>query len=312
MLQEAIGGCPSVYALYRFTRKLRTHKPLLDACIDRVTTALREELPGYGQHLAVDASDLPAFANGQRYLKKNGPERERFSDPDASWGHRSAIIHTASSDGFYGYKLHAWPSCAQHRSSQSRGTSPPPGRTSQAKSGGSSTQSSPATSNQRRSPFDKGYDFEAVYDACHQSGVSAGHPAPRDPSRQARQTPSANMRARRLDVRRNRTSDTSERSGAAPRGDCQPKNVFGGKRPGCIRSSPAKRSAGGTSTGAAPPSSANSADSQRPPAARSCHLSRPRASGRPHPDPSPAGASRPLDLRPQGDLAETGVLGVAI
>lgn len=30
----------------------------------------------------------PAFANGQRYVSQHGPERERFSDPDASWGHR--------------------------------------------------------------------------------------------------------------------------------------------------------------------------------------------------------------------------------
>ena len=59
VLQEAIGGAPSVYALYRFARKLRTHKPLLDACLDRVTAALREQLPGYGQDIAVDASDLP-------------------------------------------------------------------------------------------------------------------------------------------------------------------------------------------------------------------------------------------------------------
>ena len=104
-LADAIGGCPSVYALYRFATKLRTHKPLLDACLDRVAASLREQLPGYGQDIAVDASDLPAYANGQRYLSKHGPERERFSDPDASWGHRSAVS-TRKGGGFYGYKLH--------------------------------------------------------------------------------------------------------------------------------------------------------------------------------------------------------------
>ena len=83
-LQEALGGCPSVYACYRFTIKLRKHKPLLDACLDRVMASLREELPEYGEDIAIDASDLPAYANGQRYLAKHGPERERFSDPDAS------------------------------------------------------------------------------------------------------------------------------------------------------------------------------------------------------------------------------------
>jgi hypothetical protein len=56
--------------------------------------------------VTVHASDLPAYANGQRYLSKNGPKRERFSDPDASWGHRSAVS-TRKGGGFYGYRLHA-------------------------------------------------------------------------------------------------------------------------------------------------------------------------------------------------------------
>ena len=94
-----------MYALYRFTRKLPTHKPLLDACLERVTASLRNQLPEYGEDIAIDASDLSAYANGQRYLSKHGPERERFSDPDASWGHRSAVS-TRKGGGFYGYKLH--------------------------------------------------------------------------------------------------------------------------------------------------------------------------------------------------------------
>ncbi len=47
---------------------------------------------------------MPAYANGQRFVRKGGPERERFSDPDASWGHRSAVS-TRSHGGFYGYKI---------------------------------------------------------------------------------------------------------------------------------------------------------------------------------------------------------------
>ena len=148
VLQAAIGGCPSVYALYRFARKLRTHKPLLDACLDRVTAALREQLPGYGQDIAIDASDLPAFANGQRYVSKGGPERERFSDPDASWGHRSAVS-TRKGGGFYGYKLHLATCCqtdlpvAWHVTTARR--------TSQTKSRGFSAPSRPASSSQKRS-----------------------------------------------------------------------------------------------------------------------------------------------------------------
>ena len=32
-LQEALGGCPSVYACYRVATKLRKHRPLLDVCL---------------------------------------------------------------------------------------------------------------------------------------------------------------------------------------------------------------------------------------------------------------------------------------
>lgn len=101
-LQAALGGSPSVYACYRFATKLREHRPLLDAALSQVIENLRAELPDYGRDLAIDASDLPAYANGQRFLSKGGPERERFSDRDASWGHRSAIS-TRKGGGFCGY-----------------------------------------------------------------------------------------------------------------------------------------------------------------------------------------------------------------
>jgi hypothetical protein len=96
---------PSVHACYRFTAKLRKFKPLLDACLDRVTAALHEQIPDLGATVAIDASDMPAYANGQRYLYKGGPERKTYSDPDATWGHRSAVS-TRAAGSFYGYKLH--------------------------------------------------------------------------------------------------------------------------------------------------------------------------------------------------------------
>ena len=90
-LRAALGvgtDAPSVHACYRFAGKLHEHKGMLDTCLDRVTAALRERMPEMGRTLAIDGLDLPAYANGQRYVSKGGPERERFSDPDASWGHR--------------------------------------------------------------------------------------------------------------------------------------------------------------------------------------------------------------------------------
>jgi transposase, IS5 family len=100
-----VADVPSVHACYRFTAKLRTFKPLLDAYLDRVTAALHEQMPNLGKTIAIDASDMPAYANGQRYLYKGGPERKTYSDPDASWGHRSAVS-TRAAGSFYGYKLH--------------------------------------------------------------------------------------------------------------------------------------------------------------------------------------------------------------
>lgn len=104
-LQEALGAVPGVDACYRFTAKLRRFTGLLEACTTAVLARLREELPGMGSTVAIDGSDLPAHANGQR-RRFDGSERTAFGDPDASWGHRSSIS-TRKGGGYYGYKVHA-------------------------------------------------------------------------------------------------------------------------------------------------------------------------------------------------------------
>lgn len=104
-LRRTLGDAPSVYACYRFCEKLRRHAGLLDECVAAVIADVRRRQPELGRHVAIDGSDVQAWANGQRYVRKGGPERERYSDPDASWGHRSAVS-TRGHGGFYGYKLH--------------------------------------------------------------------------------------------------------------------------------------------------------------------------------------------------------------
>ncbi len=101
------GKVPSVYACYRFTAKLRDHAPMLARCIAGVIAALKKADPLLGWDVAIDASDMPAYANGKARKHKNGPERtpDEYSDTDASWGHRSGIS-TRSGGSFYGYKLH--------------------------------------------------------------------------------------------------------------------------------------------------------------------------------------------------------------
>ncbi len=78
----------------------------LDACIGRVLASLRARHPDMGTDVAIDASDLPAYANGQRFVPEGGRERadDEFSDPDASWGHRSAVS-TRKGGGFYGFRV---------------------------------------------------------------------------------------------------------------------------------------------------------------------------------------------------------------
>src|SRR6266576_1861933 len=105
-LRDALGAVPSTDAAYRFTKKLRKHGDMLAACINSVIAALREAKPEMGETVAIDGSDLPAYANGQKYVSRGGALRKRFSDPDATWGHRSSLS-TRSGGGYYGYKVHA-------------------------------------------------------------------------------------------------------------------------------------------------------------------------------------------------------------
>jgi hypothetical protein len=46
---------------------------MLDRCINGVTASLHAELPDLGKNIAIDGSDMPAFANGQRFVRKGSP-----------------------------------------------------------------------------------------------------------------------------------------------------------------------------------------------------------------------------------------------
>ena len=62
----------SFQATYRFAATLRAHRAVLDACVDRAIAALRAANPDLGPVLAVDGSDTPAYASGQRFVSKGG------------------------------------------------------------------------------------------------------------------------------------------------------------------------------------------------------------------------------------------------
>jgi hypothetical protein len=102
-------------------------------------------------------------ANGQRYLSKNGPERQRYSDPDASWGHRSAVS-TRKGGGFYGYRVHAavcartdLPVAWQVESARAHESSFATALLDAAKSRGFAAETT---------ALDMGYDTEAIHAAC--------------------------------------------------------------------------------------------------------------------------------------------------
>jgi hypothetical protein len=104
-LQRVLGCAPSQWACYRFAKQLRERDGwALSQCTNDVLASLRDSNPNMGRDVAIDASDLPAYANGHRHMH-DGSERVS-SDPDASWGHRSAV-GTRGKGGFYGFKIDA-------------------------------------------------------------------------------------------------------------------------------------------------------------------------------------------------------------
>ncbi len=65
---------PSEDALGRFLKKLMRHEDLIEKCFADLVAELRQLLPGFGDKLAVDSTDIKAYANGH-------PKSP--SDPDA-------------------------------------------------------------------------------------------------------------------------------------------------------------------------------------------------------------------------------------
>ena len=168
-LREVTGGAPSNWACYRFAAKLRDHGDMLTACLDRVLAALHEAHPEMGQTVAIDGSDMPAYANGHKHVgNKNGPLRTRFADPDAGWGHRSSIS-TRKGGAYYGFKLHmaicaqmelplAWTVRAANEPEQGE----VPGLLDSVMERGFATQVA---------VLDMGYDGQPMHDECESRGI---------------------------------------------------------------------------------------------------------------------------------------------
>jgi len=98
---------PSEDALGRFLKKLVAHEQLLEDCFEDLVNRLRQLLPGFGEKLVADSTDIKACCNGHR---------AEPSDPYARWGRKggSQEIKRNTAGGkkdkheywWFGYKLH--------------------------------------------------------------------------------------------------------------------------------------------------------------------------------------------------------------
>ena len=68
---------PGEDALGRFLKKLVKHAGLFNEFLNQLVNRLRELLPGFGAKIAIDSTDILAYANGHR---------THPSDKDAKWG----------------------------------------------------------------------------------------------------------------------------------------------------------------------------------------------------------------------------------
>lgn len=221
-LADAIGGTPSEWACYRFTVKLREHSDKLAACLDRVTASLHEQFSEMGQDIAIDASDMPAYGNGQRFLSKGGPERQRYSDPDASWGHRSAVS-TRKGGGFYGFRVHAavctrtgLPLAWEVQTARQHESLSAPTLLDAVASRGFAPETV---------ALDRGYDANFVYEACEESGAVPIIPV--------KETPAVKRGEHRAPTCEHGTwsfagADFKRKATKwrCPTGECQPKSVW--------------------------------------------------------------------------------------
>ena len=97
-------GLPCRRTFNRYIRRLADHTDLVAATFYSLTHQLRELLPGFGDMVAIDSTDVRSYSNPNKKSRITG----ELSDPEARWG----VKHSARSRGsekteyFFGYKVH--------------------------------------------------------------------------------------------------------------------------------------------------------------------------------------------------------------
>lgn len=90
-----MNNIPSKYAYSRFITRLANHNDLVRQCMDGLAVELPQELPGFGETIAVDSTDISAWSNGSM---------KSASDPDATWSAKKG--RNGEREWWFGYKVH--------------------------------------------------------------------------------------------------------------------------------------------------------------------------------------------------------------
>jgi hypothetical protein len=96
---------PSKDAYSSMLKKLMKKQKEIDAMFDGLIQELKEYLPGFGRHLAIDSKKVESYARGKR-------DTEGSADPEADWGHKTYKGERADGSiwekitSWFGYKLH--------------------------------------------------------------------------------------------------------------------------------------------------------------------------------------------------------------
>ena len=81
-----------------FISRLSYHRDLVEDCITALTGQLADELPGFGEKVAVDSTVVYTHSN---------PNRKVVSDPEASWTKKHSVKAKGEKDEWhFGYKYH--------------------------------------------------------------------------------------------------------------------------------------------------------------------------------------------------------------
>ena len=97
-------GLPCRRTFNRFIRRLADHQDLVAGVSHSLTNQLRELLPGFGEIVAIDSTDVHSHSNPLKKNKVTGLP----SDPEARWGVAHSV-RAKDKDGkvlYFGYKVH--------------------------------------------------------------------------------------------------------------------------------------------------------------------------------------------------------------